>query len=73
MESKTSEPQDRPDLEDYEIPLRQLRQPATVNLFKMGVLGNDHAPGEHQAKEVMQAFAAAGLDGSLGKVCITRC
>lgn len=65
MESRTSESQDRPNLDDFEIPLRRLRQPATVNLFKMGVLGEAHAPGEHQAKEVMQAFAAAGLDGGL--------
>lgn len=65
MHTQTSQPEVRPDLDDFEIPLRRLRQPATVNLFKMSVLGEAHAPGEHQAKEVMQAFAAAGLDGGL--------
>lgn len=65
MGSNTSQPTVGVESDEYEIPLRRLRQPATVNLFKLGVLEDAHVPGMHQAKEVMQAMTHAGLDGSL--------
>ncbi|MFG6464981.1 hypothetical protein [Roseateles sp. BYS87W] len=65
MGSKASQPTVGADSEQYEIPLRRLRQPATVNLFKIGVLEGAHVAGMHQAKEVMQAMTKAGLDGVL--------
>lgn len=66
MEAKTSaQPLGRHEPDDFQIPLRSLRQPATINLFKLGVLGDAHVPGLHQAKEVMRAFAVVGLEGTL--------
>ena len=67
MTAKTGQPPDGSDPDDFEIPLRRLRQPATINLFKMSHLGDAHVPGAHQSKEVMQAFADIGLDGTLDK------
>ena len=65
MAAKTGQPRDEYEPDDFEIPLRRLRQPATINLFKAGVLDDRHVPGMHQAKEVMQAFSDAGLIGNL--------
>ena len=38
MESIAIKPTEATDSDDFEIPLRRLRQPATINLFKLGVL-----------------------------------
>jgi hypothetical protein len=65
MESIAIKPTEATDSDDFEIPLRRLRQPATINLFKLGVLEEAHVPGTHQTKEVMQAMAVVGLDGTL--------
>jgi len=65
MGSKAIKPTEAIDSDDFEIPLRRLRQPATINLFKLGVLEEAHVPGTHQTKEVMQAMAVVGLDGTL--------
>lgn len=54
-----------PALDDFEIPYRRLRQPATVNLFKSIALGERHIPEQHQAHEVQRVFADAGLEGIL--------
>lgn len=60
-----ADPNSAPDELEFEVPFRRLRQPATINLFKLGVLGESHVPGEHQANQVMQAFAEAGLADGL--------
>lgn len=65
MGSNSIRPIEAVDIDDFEIPLRRLRQPATINLFKRGVLEDAHVPGMHQTKEVMQAMALVGLDGTL--------
>lgn len=62
---------DQRDSEDgaggFELPLRSVRQPAGINLFKLMVLGDAHVPADHQHKLVLEEFVAAGLAGALDR------
>ena len=53
----------RPD--EFTIPCRQIRQPATINLFKAMVLLERHEPGQPQATTIQDALAQAGLADTL--------
>jgi hypothetical protein len=52
----------KPELEALTFPIRHLRQPMTLNLFKRQLLGDRHIPTQSQTEEVLSALSEFGMD-----------
>lgn len=50
------------DPKSVKFPIRHLRQPMALNLFKIHLLGDRHVPGHAQTEDVLSALSAIGME-----------